>query len=150
VLALDQVIGEVDPGRTVTNPSGEVVVARRADGSFTVAGHINDKPARFIFDTGATAVVLTADSAAASGFNLEALNYSVPVSTANGRTMAASVVVDRLAVGSIVERRVRALVARPGVLRENLLGMTFLDRLSSYEVRGNRLILRTASASRPR
>jgi aspartyl protease family protein len=147
-VALDSAIGEIDPGRTVTNQAGDVVVARRADGSFTLAAHINDKASRFIFDTGATAVVLTAESAAASGFNLEALNYSVPVSTANGRTLAASVLVDRIAIGAIVERRVRALVARPGVLRENLLGMTFLDRLSSYEVRGNRLILR--AGARPR
>jgi aspartyl protease family protein len=37
---------------------------------------------------------------------------------------------------------VPALVSRPGALRENLLGMTFLDRLASFEVRGDRLILR--------
>jgi aspartyl protease family protein len=64
------------------------------------------------------------------------------VFTANGRNLAAPVTLDRLSVGPITERRVRALVARPGVLRENLLGMTFLERLPSYEVRGNRLILR--------
>ena len=39
-------------------------------------------------------------------------------------------------------RRVPALVTRPGTLATNLLGMTFLERLASYEVRGNRLILR--------
>ncbi|HEX2725105.1 MAG TPA: TIGR02281 family clan AA aspartic protease, partial [Beijerinckiaceae bacterium] len=69
-----------------------------------------------------------------------------PVATANGRTMAAPVTLDSISVGSITERRVRALVARPGVLRENLLGMTFLERLASYEVRGNRLILRGRGA----
>ena len=67
---------------------------------------------------------------------------SVPVLTANGRTMAAPVTLPQLAVGPIVERNVRALVARPGVLHQNLLGMTFLERLASYEVRSNRLILR--------
>jgi aspartyl protease family protein len=56
------------------------------------------------------------------------------------------VTLDMLRVGSIAERRVRALVARPGALRENLLGMTFLERLTSYEVRGNRLILRGRAA----
>jgi aspartyl protease family protein len=139
---VDRMIGEVSPGRTVANAAGDVVVARRADGSFTVAGRINNREARFIFDTGATAVVLTAESAAATGFDLETLNYSIPVSTANGRTMTAPISIDSLAIGTITERRVQALVAKPGVLRENLLGMTFLDRLGSYEVRGNRLILR--------
>jgi aspartyl protease family protein len=141
-LVLDRVIGEIDPGRTVTTEAGEVVVARRADGSFTLAGQINDKATRFVFDTGASAVVLTAESAAASGFSPETLSFVVPVSTANGRTLAAPVTLERIAIGPIVERRIRALVAKPGVLRENLLGMTFLDRLASYEVRGNRLILR--------
>jgi len=37
-------------------------------------------------------------------------------------------------------------VTKPGVLRENLLGMSFLERLASYEVRQNRLILRGRGA----
>jgi aspartyl protease family protein len=45
-------------------------------------------------------------------------------------------------VGSITERNIPALIARTGVLHANLLGMSFLERLGSYEVRGNRLILR--------
>jgi aspartyl protease family protein len=56
--------------------------------------------------------------------------------------MAAPVVIDRLTIGAITERNVRALIARSGVLHANLLGMSFLERLGSYEVRGNRLILR--------
>jgi aspartyl protease family protein len=142
---LDRMIGEVSPGRTVVTDTGEVVAARRADGSFTLAGHINGRETRFIFDTGASAVVLTGESAAASGFHLEALSFTVPVATANGRTLAAPVMIESLTIGPITERRIRALVARPGALRENLLGMTFLERLPSYEVRGNRLILRRAS-----
>ena len=142
VSAFDRMIGEVAPGRVVIGAGGEVVVARRADGSFTLRGRINDRETRFIFDTGASMVVLTAETAAAAGFDPEGLSYSIPVATANGRTLAAPVTIDRVAVGPIVERRVRALVAQPGSLRENLLGMTFLDRLASYEVRNNRLILR--------
>ncbi|HST93799.1 MAG TPA: retroviral-like aspartic protease family protein, partial [Microvirga sp.] len=55
---------------------------------------------------------------------------------------AAPLVIDSLSVGPITARNVRALIARSGVLHANLLGMTFLERLASYEVRGNRLILR--------
>ncbi len=147
-VAFDRLIGEVSAGRTVVTDEGEVVVARRADGSFTLRGRVNEHDARFIFDTGASTVVLMAESAAASGLQLSALNYTVPVATANGRTLAAPVILDTVTIGSIVERRVQALVAKPGVLHENLLGMTFLDRLASYEVRGNRLILRPRGAVR--
>jgi aspartyl protease family protein len=52
------------------------------------------------------------------------------------------VVVDRLAVGGILERRVPALVSAPGELRTSLLGMTFLNRLRSFEIAGGRLIMR--------
>jgi aspartyl protease family protein len=139
---LDRAIGDIAVGRTVVTPEGEVVAARRTDGSFMVQGEVNGHETRFIFDTGASTVVLRAENAIALGFKPEALDYSIPVSTANGSALAAPVVIDRLTVGSITERNVRALIARSGVLHANLLGMTFLERLGSYEVRGNRLIMR--------
>jgi aspartyl protease family protein len=141
-----RVISDMAPGEPVVGSGGEVSIARRMDGTFVVAGRANDRDLRFIFDTGASTVVLTAESAAAIGIPPAGLSYMVPVSTANGRTLAAPATLDTLRVGSISERRVRALVARPGALRENLLGMTFLERLASYEVRGNRLILRGRGA----
>ena len=59
------------------------------DGSFLIKGSVNGHEARFIFDTGASTVVLRAENAAALGFKPEALNYSIPVSTANGTALAA-------------------------------------------------------------
>jgi aspartyl protease family protein len=48
----------------------------------------------------------------------------------------------RLSVGNLVERDVPALVVQPGQLRNNLLGMSFLNRLESWEVRGDKLRMR--------
>lgn len=140
---LDRAIGDIAVGRTVVTPDGEVVAARKTDGSFLVQGKVNGHDTRFIFDTGASTVVLRSEHARELGFKPESLNYSIPVSTANGSALAAPVVIDSLSVGPITERNVRALIAREGVLHANLLGMTFLERLGSYEVRGNRLILRS-------
>ena len=95
-----------------------------------------------MLDTGASAVVLTQEAAKAAGLPLDFLNYSVKVETANGRTRAAPVTLDRIAVGPIEERAVPALIAQPGQLRTSLLGMSFLNRLQSSEVRGDRLVLR--------
>lgn len=134
--------GELVPGSTTAGPGGEVVISRRLDGHYVVNGRLGERASSFIFDTGASTVVLTAETAAAAGFRPDPSDFTVPVSTANGRTFAAPVTLDRLSVGSITERNVRALVAKPGVLRQNLLGMTFLERLASYEVRANRLTLR--------
>ena len=88
--------------------------------------------------------MLTAENAAALGLTPKDSEYSVRVSTANGTTVAAPVFLDSISVGDITVKRVSALVSRPGALFNNLLGMSFLSRLASYEVRGDRLVLRAA------
>ena len=56
--------------------------------------------------------------------------------------MAATTHLDKISVGPIVIRNVRALVAKPGALSESLLGMSFLERLQSYSVERGRLVLK--------
>lgn len=138
----DRMLGAVRPGSAVVGADGTVTITRRADGDFHVRAEVNGRPQGFQFDTGASSVVLTAESAAELGIRPAESEFSVRVSTANGITVAAPAFLETLKVGSIVERRVPALVSRPGALHENLLGMTFLNRLASFEVRGDRLILR--------
>jgi aspartyl protease family protein len=70
------------------------------------------------------------------------MRYSVDVETANGHTMAAPVTLDRIVVGDISEHSVPALVAQPGQLKTSLLGMSFLNRLEGWEVRGDKLVMR--------
>jgi aspartyl protease family protein len=138
----DRMLGALRPGSAVTASDGTVTITRRSDGNFHVQAEVNGQPQGFQFDTGASSVVLTAESAAAVGIRPAESEFSVRVSTANGVTVAAPAFLESLRVGGIVERRVPALVSRPGALRENLLGMSFLDRLASFEVRGDRLVLR--------
>jgi aspartyl protease family protein len=107
-----------------------------------VAAQVNGAHVPMVLDTGASAVVLTHEAAKAAGLPLEVLNYSVNVETANGRARAAPVTLDRLSIGGISERSVPALIAQPGQLRTSLLGMTFLNRLESWEVRGDKLLMR--------
>ena len=75
---LDRAIGDIAVGRTVVTPEGEVVAARRTDGSFMVRGEVNGRETRFIFDTGASTVVLRAENAAALGFKPESLTIRSP------------------------------------------------------------------------
>ncbi len=138
----DRMMAELLPGRAATTPTGEASVARRRDGHYIVDMMANGVQTRFVFDTGASKVVVRAEDANRIGIDTATLSYTVPVSTANGMAMAAEARIATLSVGPIVERNVRALVARPGALRENLLGMSFLERLSSYRVENDRLILR--------
>jgi aspartyl protease family protein len=137
----DRVLSELIPGRAFSR-GGTVEIARGQRGEFQIAAEINGAHIPTVYDTGASAVVLTQDAAKAAGLPLDFLNYSVPVETANGRTRAAPVTLDRIKVGGIEERAVPALIAQPGQLRTSLLGMSFLTRLRSSEVRGERLVLR--------
>lgn len=137
----DRVLSELMPGRAFSRGS-VVEVARGTRGEFQVAAEINGARVATVYDTGASAVVLTQEAAKAAGLPLDFLNYSVAVETANGRTRAAPVTLDRIKVGGIEERAVPALIAQPGQLRMSLLGMSFLNRLRSSEVRGDRLVLR--------
>jgi aspartyl protease family protein len=137
----DRILAEMVPGRPAVH--GHVVeIARGRPGDFQVSAQINGARIATMLDTGASAVVLTHEAAKAAGLPLEVLAYTVAVETANGRAKAAPVTLDRLAVGSIVERAVPALVAQPGQLKTSLLGMSFLNRLESWEVRGDKLVLR--------
>ena len=137
----DRVIAEFVPGHAATRGS-IVEIARGQGGSFVVHTQINGAHVAMIFDTGASSVVLTLEAAKAAGLPLEVLNYSVNIDTANGRARAAPVTLKSVSVGGIVEKDVPALIAQRGQLRVNLLGMSFLDRLQGWEVRGDRLVLR--------
>jgi len=117
-------------------------VVRGTAGDFRVFAEINGARVAMVVDSGASTVVLTQEAAKAAGLPTEVLTYDVPVDTAGGRTRAATVTLDRIVVGDIVERAVPALVAQPGLLRVSLLGMTFLNRLESWQVRGDRLEMR--------
>jgi aspartyl protease family protein len=137
----DRVLAEFIPGR-VAGRGRTVEIARGSGGSFAINTHVNGARIAMVLDTGATAVVLTHEAARAAGLPLEVLNYSVSVETANGRTRAAPVTLDRVSIGGITERSVSALIAQPGQLRVSLLGMSFLNRLESWQVRGDRLSMR--------
>ncbi len=123
-------------------PTRAVQIARSEGGEFALNAKINGVNAPMVIDTGATSVVLTYETAKALGLPLELLEYDVDVETAAGHTRAARLTLDRLAIGKLVERSVPALVVPHGQMKSNLLGMSFLDRLESWEVRADRLMLR--------
>ncbi|MBN8967414.1 MAG: TIGR02281 family clan AA aspartic protease [Rhizobiales bacterium] len=118
-----------------------VEISRTHNGEFALRAKINGVPAPMVIDTGATSVVLTYETAKAAGLPLELVSYDVDVETAGGRVRAARLTLDRLAIGKLVELSVPALVVPKGRMKSNLLGMSFLNRLESWEVRPEKLVL---------
>jgi aspartyl protease family protein len=127
--------------KQTATPTRAVEIARGQSGEFALQAKINGVKAPMVIDTGATSVVLTYETAKAAGLPLELLEYDVDVETAGGRTKAARLTLDRLAIGKLVERSVPALVVPHGQMKTNLLGMSFLDRLESWEVHPDKLML---------
>ena len=147
-LVVDRVNGEMSPPGTAMSVEGAepgeraVRLRRHPGGAFKAKSEVNGTSFTLIVDTGATTVVLKTADAERAGIDIENLSYSVPVDTANGTTFAASVRLRSIAVGPILVNDVEALVAKPGGLKESLLGMSFLKRLRSYEFSGDFLTLR--------
>ena len=130
--------------RADTQSDGEraVRIRRRPDGHFLARTELNGIPLTMLVDTGASTVVLRPADAQKLGIDIERLRYSVPVQTANGTTYAAQIKLKRVAVGAIQFTEIDALVSKPGALRDSLLGMSFLNRLKSYEFSGDFLTLK--------
>ncbi|MEB2843868.1 TIGR02281 family clan AA aspartic protease [Rhizobiales bacterium RZME27] len=127
---------------TASDGSSEIILHRAMGGHFQARMEVNGRTVPMLVDTGASSVVLSWDDAQTLGLDPENLSFTVTVSTANGRAMAAPVRLDQMAIGPIVRRDVRAMVASEGRLDESLLGMTFLSTLSSMQIQTDELRLR--------
>lgn len=137
-----RVAGELRPGVAVVDAErGTATFRRGMGGHFEIAATINGHTTPMIFDTGASAVVLTQADAEAAGIDTSKLRFSIPVSTANGTGQAARVRLDQIEVGGIARQGVLAFVAEQNALETSLLGMTYLETLSRYSVSQNSLEL---------
>jgi aspartyl protease family protein len=137
-----RVFGELMPGVAVVDAErGTATFRSGRDGHFRLNAEINGTDVMTIFDTGASAVVLTSADARRAGIDTSRLRFNVPVSTANGTGFAADVILDRVSVGGIERRQVRAFVAEAGALETSLLGMSYLRTLNRYSVSANALEL---------
>jgi aspartyl protease family protein len=130
-------LSEADPAAVA--PQG--AIPKASDGHYWATGQVNGAPVRFLVDTGATAVALTAKDAERLGIKPDALNFSYRVITAAGQARAASVKLASVNIAGAKVENVDALVIDRG-LDTSLLGMTYLGRLASFEATRQALILR--------
>jgi len=129
------------PGQPIAVAPRSVVVGRAEDGAFYVMGQVNGAPVRFVIDTGASDILLSRADAQRAGLDTTALRFARPSETANGVGFSAAAHVASLAVGPIRLTDVPVQVNQ-APMSASLLGMPFLRRLDSFEVRGDRLFLR--------
>ncbi|MBV9993609.1 MAG: TIGR02281 family clan AA aspartic protease [Caulobacteraceae bacterium] len=140
-LAL-RVRGALFPAYAVARSPRSLTIDQSADGHFYVVVQADGQNIRFMIDTGASDVVLSPQDASRIGLDLQSLRFDEPSATANGVGYGAPAVVRSLAVGPIRLSDVPVSIDR-APMATSLLGMSFLRRLESFEVRGSQLILRS-------
>jgi len=122
----------IEKRREQAQPLDDEITIDRRHGMFFVAGRVNGKTIRFVVDTGASHVVLSARQA-----RRLRLRYSthdpVRIHTASGRDLAYATTLDSVSVGGIVLNKVAALITRGKAPEVALLGMTFLSQLKVYQ-----------------
>lgn len=127
-------------GDPVATGERELTIPQDPDGQFVIVGAVNGQRVSFLVDTGATDTVLAPQDARRLGVDLDHLSFDGQAETANGVGHGAPYAA-RLEVGPIVFDGFRMSINQAPMSR-SLLGMTFLNRLDSFEVRDHRLILR--------
>lgn len=138
----DRVRGNIHPSVALTTEQGAAELRRAWDGHYRAEAEVNGISMRLMVDTGASMVLLPYEAAAELGLSPEDLDFSLPVTTANGSSTVAPVRISSIKIGPIAVFDVKAAVAHPGMLKIGLLGMSFLDKLDETSFRGDKLIMR--------
>ena len=116
-------------------------IRKEADGHFWTTAYVNSMPVRFMVDTGATSVVLTAIDARSLGVDPDDLPRRATVMTANGKVDAGVVTLGSVRVEGITAEAVDAVVM-DDTLQHSLLGMSFLNEFSHWEATRETIVIR--------
>jgi aspartyl protease family protein len=110
-------------------PESEVRLMPDKMGMYFANGSINGRSMRFLVDTGATTIALSAADARRLGVDFKRVGKPIPIHTASGRTRGYALRLDRVKVGDIELFGVEAAVIDGGGPDIALLGMSFLNRV---------------------
>lgn len=132
---------DLNPSEPVSRTAAAAVYQPNARGDFAINVRVNGVAIPMILDTGASFIALRREDARALGIDPDSLVYDRVMYTANGTAPGAFLSLKEVEVGGIVRRDVGAVVMR-GELGRPLLGMSFLAKLTSFEVTPNSLTLR--------
>ena len=130
---------EVMPRQAMLDPTRIEVPLAHA-GHLHLTAELNGAPVRFIVDTGASALALSPRDARRAGIDLDRLVYAGQARTANGIVPTATVRLDRVAIGDIVDENVPAMVIQADIDR-SLMGMDYLRRFARISFEGDTMIL---------
>ncbi len=98
-------------------------------GMFLSHGSINGQSVKFLVDTGATTVAISARQAKKLGILYRINGVETRASTASGLAKVWAINLKSVSLGTIKQKNIKAMVVEGDYPRHALLGMSFLDRL---------------------
>ena len=122
-----------------TRGDGSVEIPKSPDGHYYAVLRSGDRAVRFMIDTGASNVVLTAEDAQKLGIDPAKLAYLGQAETANGTVRIARTSLPELTLGPFSVKNPSVWV-NDGEMPASLLGMDFLKRFR-ITLSGDRMIL---------
>lgn len=135
------------PGRFAASRSpagysagGQTVLPRMGDGHYYAEVRVNGATSRFLVDTGASVIALTADDARAAGIEWDESDVRPIGSGASGPVYGVPAVLDEVVLDGHEARGVAAVVVPEG-LEISLLGQSFLSQIDEISVRDDQMVL---------
>jgi len=118
----------------------ETRIRMAEDGHFWADVEIDGISRRMLIDSGATTTALSPATAAAAGLDLDESPFATVIETANGAVTARTATAHRVTIGTVTATDL-GVVSSPAFGDTNVIGMNFLSRLASWQVKGGTLIL---------
>ena len=130
----------MDGNRRESWISGDSVLRREKDGHFYANVVVEGRDYRFLVDTGASIVALTAEDAQAMGYTWDDAHLKHIGSGANGAVYGVPVIIERLELAGMEARNVQAAIIPEG-LGISLLGQSVLSEFPNVGIRGDEMTL---------
>ncbi|MCB2085644.1 MAG: TIGR02281 family clan AA aspartic protease [Sphingomonadaceae bacterium] len=126
--------------KTSYTSGGQTILPRNRDGHFYADIRVNGSTNRFLVDTGASVVALTAGDAQAAGLTWDDSEVREIGSGASGAVYGVPVVLDEVSLDGHEARAVPAVIIPEG-LEISLLGQSFLNKIDAISVRNDEMVL---------
>jgi len=122
--------------------STRVAVGQRSsDGQFVFTAQIGGQDLTMAFDQDIQAVTLRAEDATRLGVSLKRVNFDSTIKLGGKPVPVGDIMIRNITVGEITYANVPGFVAKPGALKQNILGHTFSGRLKEWRVDQDRMTL---------
>ena len=121
--------------------TSDLTLQRAPDGHFYTDAQVNGTTIRFMVDTGASSVALSRADAQRIGLSFGSSDFTETGQGAGGKIALKPVILDRVTVGTMDATHVEGVIV-DGDMGVSLLGQSWLKRVGTVEIRGDKMVLR--------